>query len=78
MINETILKIGHLAKAGAFAKWTLWLKMKFAKNMQKTILHPRLSCSIQKTAREKQLIPVKRGEFGARGKNSHFANTTKV
>ena len=42
--------------------------MKFAKNMQKTILHPPLSCSIQKTARKEQLILVKRGEFGARGK----------
>ena len=24
--NETILKIGHLAKAIAFAKWSVWLK----------------------------------------------------
>ena len=24
--NETILKIGHLAKAIAFAKWSVWVK----------------------------------------------------
>ena len=24
--NETIFKIGHLAKAIAFAKWTVWVK----------------------------------------------------
>ena len=25
-INETILKIGHLTKAIAFAKWSVWVK----------------------------------------------------
>ena len=34
--NETILKIGHLAKAIAFAKWSVWVKnskcQKHAKN----------------------------------------------
>ena len=35
--NETILKIGkngHNAKAIAFAKWSVWLKIKNAKNMR--------------------------------------------
>ena len=25
--NETILKIGHLTKAIAFAKWSVWVKL---------------------------------------------------
>ena len=42
--NETIWKIGHLAKATAhakaiaFAKWSLWSITKNAKNIRKTIL----------------------------------------
>ena len=42
--NDTILKIGHLAKAIAhakaiaFAKLSVWAKIKNAKNMRKTIL----------------------------------------
>ena len=54
--NEIILKIGHLAKAIAhenpiaFAKWSVWVKIKNAKNMQKTILQEQQNCSVKKTA----------------------------
>ena len=42
--NEAILKVGHLAKAIAhakaiaFAKWSVWAKIKNAKNMRKSIV----------------------------------------
>ena len=36
--TERILKIGHLAKAIAFAKWSVWVKIKMAKNKRKTFL----------------------------------------
>ena len=57
--NETILKIGHLAeaiahaKAIAFAKWSVWVKIKMAKNMRKTVVQEEWSCSVQKTAGKK-------------------------
>ena len=48
--NETILKIGHLAKAIDFAKFCEFgSKIKMAKNMRKTILQARWSCSMRKT-----------------------------
>ena len=50
--NEPNLKIGHLAKLQPFAKWSVWLKIKNAKNVQKTILQEHQSCSVQKTARK--------------------------
>ena len=53
--NETILKIGHLAKAIAHAKAFSKLvivgqKLKMQKNMRKTILQQHYSWSVQKTA----------------------------
>ena len=53
--NDNILNIRHLAKAIAhakaiaFAKWSVWVKIKNAKNMRKTILQEQHSCSVQKT-----------------------------
>ena len=45
--NETILKIGHLAKAIPFAKWSVWVKnlkcQKHAKNHSTRVL--RLFCA---------------------------------
>ena len=60
--NETILKIGHLAeaiahaKAIAFAKWSVWVKIKMAKNMRKTVVEEEWSCSVQKTTGKKHQI----------------------
>ena len=48
--NETILKIGHPAKAIAHAKSSLWSKIKIPKNISKAILQIIYSCSVQKTA----------------------------
>ena len=48
--NESILKIGHHAKAIAFAKCSLWSKIKIPKNISKSILQIIYSCSVQKTA----------------------------
>ena len=48
--NETILKIGHHAKAIAHAKSSLWVKNKIRKNMSKSILQIIYSCSVQKIA----------------------------
>ena len=45
--------MGHLAKAIDFAKWSVWVKIKMAKNMRKTILRAHESCSVQKTALKK-------------------------
>ena len=36
--NETILKIGHLAKAVAFANWSVWIqKLKWPKTCAKQL-----------------------------------------
>ena len=48
--NETILKIGHHAKAIAFAKSSFGSKIKIPKNMSKSILQIISSCCVQKTA----------------------------
>ena len=55
--NETILKMGHLAKAIsharaiAFPKWSVWVtKLKMQENMKKAILQQHYSWSVQKTA----------------------------
>ena len=51
-INETILKIGHFAKAIAHAKTIAFenvqfgSKMKMAKNMRKTVVKEDESCSV--------------------------------
>ena len=56
--NETIFKIGHLAKAIAHPKaialknGQFGSKIKNAKNMQNTILQGRYGCSVKKTARK--------------------------
>ena len=50
--SETILKITLLAKDIAFPKWSVWLKIKNAKNMRKNILQEHQSCSVQKTVRK--------------------------
>ena len=39
----------------AFAKWSLWLKIKTAKKMRKTI-QPQNNCLVQKTARKNSNI----------------------
>ena len=60
--NETILKIGHLAKALAHAMTLAFenrqfrSKLKNAKNMQKTILQQYCSCSLQKKRSKKHHI----------------------
>ena len=51
--NETILKIGHHAKAIAHPKSSHRSKIKIAKHMTKFILQIMYSCSVQKTARKK-------------------------
>ena len=33
-------KIGHDAKAIAFAKWAVWIKIKNAKKVRKTVVRP--------------------------------------
>ena len=43
--KERILKISYLAKATAFAKWSVWVK-KNAKNMRKTIVEQQHSYSV--------------------------------
>ena len=54
--NETILKIGHVAKAIAhaeaiaFAKWSVWVKNVKCQKHGKMILQEHSSCSVQKTA----------------------------
>ena len=48
--NESILKIGHHAKVIAYAKSSLWLKIKIPKNMSKSILQIIYSFFVQKTA----------------------------
>ena len=55
--KEAILKIGRLQKALAYEEVT-GSKIKFAENMQKTILQPHLSCSIKKKL-EKTVITRK-------------------
>ena len=50
--NETILKIGHHAKAIGLAKSHLASKIKIPKTMSKSILQIIYSCSVQKTARK--------------------------
>ena len=47
--NETILKIGHHAKAIAFEKSSLPSKIKIPKNMSKSILQIISSCCVQET-----------------------------
>ena len=60
--NETILKIGHLAKAIAHAKATAFAngqfgsKIKNAKNMRKTIVQDYKSSSVQKNRSKKHKI----------------------
>ena len=44
--NETILNIGHYAKAIAFAKSSLWVKIKIQKNISKFILQIMKSCYV--------------------------------
>ena len=48
--NETTLKIDHFGKAIAHAKWAVWVKNFFSKNMPKMNLQEELICSVQKTA----------------------------
>ena len=48
--NESILKIGHHAKAIAHAKSHFGSKIKIQKNMSKSILQIIPSCSVQETA----------------------------
>ena len=48
--NETILKIGHHAKAIAHAKSPFGSNIKIPKNMSKSILQIIYRCSVQKTA----------------------------
>ena len=43
-------KNGLNAKAIAHAKWAVWFKFKYAKNMRKTALLAHYSCSMQKSA----------------------------
>ena len=45
-------KNGLNAKAIAHAKWAVGLKIKYAKNVRKTVLLAHYSCSMQKTARK--------------------------
>ena len=46
-------KIGHHAKSMASAKWQVWVEnIKIHKNMRKTTLQSRQSCSVQKTAQK--------------------------
>ena len=54
--NESILKIGHHAKAIPFAKSVLWVEIKTQKNMSKSILQIIDSCSVQKTAKKHQIF----------------------
>ena len=57
-------KNGHLAKAIAFAKWSLWLKNeKCKKKKLKTFLQHTAVCSIKKKRLEKQLIFEKWNHF---------------
>ena len=48
--NETILKIGHHAKAIAHAKCSLWVKNSNSKKHFKSILEIISSCSVKKNA----------------------------
>ena len=50
--NKTILKIGHLAKAIAHAKWSL-LQVQNAKKMPKIVLQEHKSQSVQKNCSTK-------------------------
>ena len=50
--SENVFKIDHLAKAIAFAKWSVWVKNNNAKNMPNTSLQEQQSCSVQKTAQK--------------------------
>ena len=54
--NETILKIGHLAKAIAFVSCQFGSRIKNVKHMRKTIVREHKSCSVQKAARTKHQI----------------------
>ena len=60
--NESILKIGHLAKAiahakaRAFAEGSVWVKNKNSKNMPKLILQEHYSCSVQKNRSKRHQI----------------------
>ena len=47
-----MVKIGHNAKAIGFAKWSVWLKIKFAKNVSRDTLE--LFCA--KNGSKKHLI----------------------
>ena len=55
LINETILKIGHHAKAIGLQTLHFGSKIKIPKNMSKSILLIIYSCSVQKTAGKKTL-----------------------
>ena len=48
--NKIILKIDHFGKTIAHAKWAVWVKIFFFKNMPKMNLQEELNCSAQKTA----------------------------
>ena len=61
--NESILKVGHHAKAIAHAKSSLWLKNENSKNMSKSILQIIYSCSVQKNCPKKHQIFEKREHF---------------
>ena len=50
--KETILKIGHHAKATAHAKSSLWVKIRILKNMLKSILQIISKFSVKKTAQK--------------------------
>ena len=79
--NETIFKIGHPAKV--FQNNHFDSKIKFAKNMQKPILQPHKSCSVEKkTARENQKYSrngtiFKIGHFAKGLQNGHFDSKIK-
>ena len=51
-----LAKNGHYAKAIAFAKWSVWVKIKIAKSMRKTAVEAHYCCIIAKNGSTKQLI----------------------
>ena len=48
--NETIFKIDLFGNSIAHAKWAVWVKIFFSKNMPKMNVQEQLSYSVQKTA----------------------------
>ena len=83
--NETILKIGHNAKAIAHANPHFGSKIKIPKHMSKSILQIIYSCSLQKNApkstkysRNETILKIGHNAKAIAHANPHFGSKIKI